>query len=306
MVNPVHLRTLLEVLRLGSFASAATSLGYTASAVSQQMAALERDTGVVLFRRSARAIEATEAASVIARHARRVLTDLEALTAAGATAAAGQGGSELRIGLFPSLASHVLPRLLADAAWQRLGLSLRLSVGEPHQTIHALQQGGELDVALVFQVGQAGLAWPSSLERQWLGDDPFRVVLPAAWGIRSGAEVTADQLANMPWLLHHPGTPDATVISRLFAAVDLHPRVVAYCDDFNASLRLAAAGLGAALVPQLALQEAPDGVVLVDVPEIRLARGIFALRPGGRGPGAPVDVLLERISAELRLLRIGG
>ena len=82
MVNPVHLRTLLEVTRLGSFAAAAARLGYTASAVSQQMSALERDTGVRLFQRSARSVVPTEAAMVMARHAAKVLTDIEALMAA--------------------------------------------------------------------------------------------------------------------------------------------------------------------------------------------------------------------------------
>ena len=80
MVNPVHLRTLLEVIAHGSFAAAAIPLGYTASAVSQQMTALERDTGVALFRRSARSIEPTEAATTMARHARKVLTDIDAVS----------------------------------------------------------------------------------------------------------------------------------------------------------------------------------------------------------------------------------
>jgi DNA-binding transcriptional LysR family regulator len=69
VVNPVHLKTLLEVTRLGSFAAAAATLGYTASAVSQQMSALERETGVTLFQRSARAVIPTEAAVVMTRHA---------------------------------------------------------------------------------------------------------------------------------------------------------------------------------------------------------------------------------------------
>jgi DNA-binding transcriptional LysR family regulator len=81
----------------------------------------------------------------------------------------------------------------------------------------------------------------------------------------------------MPWIMHHPGTSDATVIERLFASCNLHPRVVAYSDDFHASVEMAAAGLGAALVPELALLHRPAGVVVLDVPEIRLARNVFAL-----------------------------
>ncbi len=266
----------MEVTRLGSFAAAANRLGYTASAVSQQMSALERDTGVDLFQRSARSIHPTEAALVMTRHAAKVLTDIEALMAAAARTHDATS-QELRLGIFPSLATYVLPLILRNPAWKKLGIDLRVSVAEPAQTIQGLRTGGELDVALVYQVGQSGLAWPHTVNRQWIGDDDFRVVLPAAWGFRTDAKVAADHLSEMPWIVHHPGTSDATVIERLFASCNLHPRVVAYSDDFHASLEMTAAGLGAALVPELALRHRPAGVVVLDVPEIRLARNVFAL-----------------------------
>ena len=240
------------------------------------MSALERDTGVELFQRSARSIHPTEAALVMTRHAAKVLTDIEALMAA-ASRTGDPARQELRLGIFPSLATFVLPRLLENPAWKKLGIDLRVSVAEPAQTIQGLRAGGELDVALVYQVGQSGLAWPHTVNRQWIGDDDFRVVLPAAWGIGTESKVAADHLSDMPWIVHHPGTSDATVIERLFASCNLHPRVVAYSDDFHASLEMAAAGLGAALVPELALLHRPAGVVVLDVPEIRLARNVFAL-----------------------------
>ena len=262
--------------RLGSFAAAATRLGYTASAVSQQMSALERDTGVRLFQRSARSVVPTDAAMVMARHAAKVLTDIEALMAA-ASKTQDTTTQELRLGIFPSLATYVLPRILRSPAWKSLGIDLKVSVAEPAQTIQGLRTGGDTDVALVYQVGQSGLAWPHTINRQWIGDDNFRVVLPAGWGFRTDAKVAADHLSDMPWIMHHPGTSDATVIERLFAGCNLHPRVVAYSDDFHASLEMASAGLGAALVPELALLHRPAGVVVLDVPEIRLARNVFAL-----------------------------
>lgn len=277
MVNPIHLRTLLEVTRRGSFAAAAQQLGYTASAVSQQIAALEREAAVVLFTRSARSVQPTDAALVMARHAAKVLTDLDALMAA-ATKSPDSSSRELLLGIFPSLATYVLPRVLQTSAWKDLGRRLRVRVGEPPQTIQGLRTGGELDLALVFQVGQSGLAWPHTLHRQWVGDDVFRVVLPRGWGITDGSLMSASQLTEMPWIMHHPGTSDATVIERLFASCNLHPQVVAYSDDFNASLALTAAGLGAALVPELVLKHSKQNFVVVDVPEIRLARTIFALR----------------------------
>jgi DNA-binding transcriptional LysR family regulator len=276
MVNLLHLRTLLEVTRLGSFAAAAARLGYTASAVSQQMSALERDTGVELFHRSARSVVPTEAALTMTRHASKVLTDVEALMAS-ASRTHDSTAQELRLGIFPSLATYVLPAILRNPRWKDLGIDLRVSVAEPAQTIQGLRTGGDLDLALVYQVGQSGLAWPHSLERQWIGDDNFRVVLPSVWGIREDAEVAAAHLSDMPWIVHHPGTSDAMVIERLFASCNLHPRVVAYSDDFHASLEMTAAGLGASLVPELALVHRPPGVVVLDVPDIRLARNVFAL-----------------------------
>jgi DNA-binding transcriptional LysR family regulator len=152
-------------------------------------------------------------------------------------------------------------------------------------------------------VGQGGLAWPHSVNRQWLGDDNFRVVLPESWGLQAGSQVSASQLAEMPWIMHHPGTSDATVIERLFASCNLHPRVVAYCDDFNASLEMAAAGFGAALVPELAMQHMDSGVVVLDVPEIRLARNIFALLINEK-QNAQVGLFMEQLSDILRGLSI--
>lgn len=302
MVNPVHLRTLLEVTLRGSFAAAAVQLGYTASAVSQQMSALEREAGVTLFERSARSVRPTETAFVMARHAAKVLTDIDALLAA-TSRTHDTTAQEVRLGIFPSLATYALPRLLRLPQWPNLGINLKVFVAEPAQTIQGLRTGGELDLALVYQVGQGGLAWPHSINRQWLGDDNFRVVLPESWGLQAGSQVSASQLAEMPWIMHHPGTADATVIERLFASCNLHPRVVAYCDDFNASLEMAAAGFGAALVPELAMQHMDSGVVVLDVPEIRLARNIFALLINEK-QNAQVGLFMEQLSDILRGLSI--
>lgn len=296
MINPVHLRTLLEVVAHRSFATAATRLGYTASAVSQQMTALERSTGTTLFLRGARSITPTPGAMRMVRHAKRVLTDLDALMADVATISTGSSErEEIKLGIFPSLATYALPKLLTSEDWNALGINLRLWIGEPQQTVAGLGNGGDLDLALIFQVGPGGLSWPASLERAWLGDDQFRVVIPASWPIADDAQLTVDQLAEWPWIFHHPGTSDATLISRLFASYNIHPQVAAYCDDFNASLSLVSSGLGAALVPDLAMAQAPEGLRIVDAPEIRLARSIFALKPeNSKKP--KVDLVLDRLT----------
>src|SRR3954470_6102254 len=199
MVNPVHLRTLLEVTRRGSFAAAALQLGYTASAVSQQMSALEREAGVKLFERSARSVQLTEAAIVMSRHAAKVLTDIDALLAATASTHESTN-EELRVGIFPSLATHALPRLLRTRAWRDLGLNLKISVAEPAQTIQGLRSGGDLDVALVYQAGQGGLAWPHTVTGRGLGDKISGVGLRPWGGTPWGWEFSAPQRGEIPWI----------------------------------------------------------------------------------------------------------
>jgi DNA-binding transcriptional LysR family regulator len=299
MLNPGHLRTLREIIRLGSFSAAANRLGYTASAVSQQMSTLEREIGVALFERSPRSVRPTEAAIAMAWHAERVLASIDSLL--DATRSTTSAGQQLRLGVFPSLATPLVPRLLGAPGWPGLGFDLKVWVADPSLTVQRLRGGGELDVALVYQVAQTGLAWPTTARHHWLGDDEYRFAVPRSWGLTSESPVSPAEIVDRTWVFHHPGTSDAAVVERLFTACDLRPRTVAFSDDFHVTLDLVAAGFGGALVPQLALQKVPDGVVVIDVPEVRLARNIFALViDPGEGPGFdPLFRLLEQLVAEL-------
>ncbi|SDT35347.1 LysR family transcriptional regulator [Microterricola viridarii] len=299
MINPIHLRTLLETVRLGSFAAAANRLGYTASAVSQQMAALERAVGVPLFERSGRSAHPTEAATAMARHAVRVLADIDALLAE-ASSAHGATVVDLRLAVFPSLARPLLARLQERPEWGHSDVDLRFWVADPSPTIREIRAGREFDVALVYQVGDTALSWPQAMRQEWLGDDEYRVVVPAGWGLHAHEPVTIHQLANLPWVVHHPGTSDAAIIDRLFRGHDLRPRTVAHSDDYTVTLQLVAGGFAASFVPMLALHQLPDGVSVLDVPELRLARRVFALTPTeGASPatgaflGAVGEILTE-------------
>ncbi|MBF8190046.1 LysR family transcriptional regulator [Nonomuraea sp. K274] len=273
MLKPEHLRTLTEVIQRGSFAAAANRLGYTASAVSQQMAALERQTGVRLFHRSARRVLPTSAAEVMARHAAIVLADMDRLVAA-VEQAHRNTGQEIRLGVFPSFGLNVLPGLLrAMEPEERAGF--KVSVAEPSQLIPSLGVGGELDAAIVYQVGNSGLSWPPSVHRQWIAEDAFKVVLPRAWPSLTPCDV--EQLMDLPWIMHHPASSDAAVMDEVFTRWNLHPRVVGHSDDFSATLAMVGASLGAALLPELALRGCREDVVVADVAWPNVSRSIFAL-----------------------------
>ncbi|MDQ0613082.1 DNA-binding transcriptional LysR family regulator [Microbacterium sp. W4I4] len=302
MLNPTHLQTLLEVIRLGSFAAAANRLGYTASAVSQQMSALEKDAGVQLFDRSAHNARPTEAAAVMAHHSPKVLNAISALVTAVARAHS-VSRHELSLGAFASLATELMPALAASPSWQRLDVTLQTFIGEPSRLVQRLQGGSELDVALVYQVGQTGLAWPSSVQSRFLGRDEYRFVLPAAWGFAPGEVIAPTQLSGMPWITHIPGTSDAAAIKRLFAASHFRPHIVANSDDVHTTLRMVASGTAGSFVPLLTLQTIPDGIVVPSVPTIHLARELFALVVGDRA-GSHTEQLLDEVAQILRGLGV--
>lgn len=276
MVDPVQLRTLLEVVRLGSFAGAANRLGYTASAISQQMSALERDAGVRLFERSARSVRPTETAVVMARHAVKVLADLDRLLEVAGSVHDGVR-EEIRVSVYPSLARPLLPRLLRSDAWRDAGVGIRLSIADPSPTIQAMRSDEEVDIALVYRVAESGLAWPQSVTPIWLGEDRFRFVVPTQWRLHGRGAVPPEDLMSRPWIFHHPGSSDAAIIDELFRVHDLRPRTVGRSDDFAVTLDLVATGFAAAFVPEIGLAALPGEVAVLDVPEITLSRTVYAL-----------------------------
>ncbi|UUZ59703.1 LysR family transcriptional regulator [Nocardioides sp. B-3] len=141
MLKPEHLRTLQEVVRRGSFAAAANRLGYTASAVSQQIAALERETGVRLFQRTARSVVPTEAAEVMVRHSDAVLSQIDRLVVAVADVGR-HTHRDVRIGVFPSPGTHVLPAVLARLTEEQR-LAMRVELAEPSHLIRELGSAGD-------------------------------------------------------------------------------------------------------------------------------------------------------------------
>jgi DNA-binding transcriptional LysR family regulator len=298
MLKPEHLVTLREVVRLGSFARAANRLGYTASAVSQQVSALERELGARLFERGPRAVVPTDAARAVLRHSAAVLSAIDQLARAVGEPAPGGHGA-LRVGIFPSLATCVLAPALAEMPERRRHL-IRVQVGEPSELVPSLGAGGDLDLAFVYQVGQSGLSWSTSLARKWLGEDPFQVAYPRSWSRRPSDSWDVDDFVNLPWILHRPGTGDAAVVDSVFARWELRPKVVGYSDDFHCTLALVASGLGAAVLPRLILGAmSPPGVAAIQPPWLNLSRSIFGLyRPESTDP-TMTEVLLG-VAARLR------
>src|SRR6185503_4376036 len=149
MLDVKRLRVLREVAAHGSFSAAAEALAYTQSAVSQQIAALEREAGTVLVDRNARGVKLTEAGEALVRHADAILTRL-ADAEAELEAIAGLRGGRLRLAAFPTVGATLMPLAIATFRERHPDIELTVRQLEPEDSLPLLKSG-ELDIALTIE-----------------------------------------------------------------------------------------------------------------------------------------------------------
>src|SRR3712207_1688688 len=176
MLDVRRMRVLREVALRGSFSAAAEALSFTQSAVSQQIAALEREAGAVLVQRSARGVRLTEAGEALVRHADVILARL-AEAEAELEAIAGLRGGRLRMAAFESAGATLMPLAIAQFRARHPAVELSLSLLEPEDSVPLLRTG-ELDIALTFDAQEIPRA-EDGIRRTHLLEDPMYLVLPA-------------------------------------------------------------------------------------------------------------------------------
>jgi len=284
MLAPTQLQTLRTVLATGSFAAAAGELNYTASAVSQQIAALERATGLVLFERSPHSVRPTEHARLLADRAGELLALLDGLDREVAAIARGELG-RLRIGSFPTASARLLPAALAQLGAARPAAEIEVDEGELDALLPRLLDG-ELDLALAYRYQAVPAGWPPQLvETQLLRERLYLLVPdghPLAASAGSSGEARLAGLAGGRWVAPLAGSPGALNLERLAARAGFSPRVGFRSNDYSVVHGLVAAGLGVALVPGLALAEVA-GVHAVPLAGRDARRTVLALhRPSAR------------------------
>jgi DNA-binding transcriptional LysR family regulator len=290
-----RLRLLHALATYGTVAAAGQALHMSGPGVSQQLAALERDTGMRLVERSGRRLRLTDAGHVLVAHTRIVLDQL-AMAEADLVALGTDVTGTVRISAFPSAVET-----LVATAWQTLradhGTRIRLQVvtAEPEESIQALARG-DADIAIAHSYQLVPRVLPSAVERVDLLADQVVVALPCSEpAAASPGAVSLDTLADRDWLTPPPASTCYQMMERACRSAGFVPREVAHCTDFSATLALVAAGMGVALVPELATHLLPEGVAIRPVSP-GSGRDIFALtRPGGdRHPAA--RVVLDHLS----------
>jgi DNA-binding transcriptional LysR family regulator len=314
MLDVRRLRVLHAVSAYGSVTAAAAALGYSAPAVSQQLAALEREVGMRLTERAGRGLELTPAALILVGHTDALLARLE--TAESDLAALrDQVAGRVSLTAFPSAAASFVCSAWAALAGSAPQVRLDLTEMEPEESLPAVLRG-EADVAVAHEYDLLPRPLDPLFERRELLSDPVLVAVPAdhplvaggtavplsAGGTAvplsaSGAAVPLGALAGLPFLAPRDTTSCAEMIQRACARAGFVPRVVARATDFGVLLSLVAAGAGVTLVPELAARRLPPEVRLL-WPAEPVTRQIFTVsrRSGDRKPA--VRVVLDALAAE--------
>jgi DNA-binding transcriptional LysR family regulator len=261
MIDLGRLRALHAVAIYGSVGSAADALGYTPSAVSQQLAKLERETRTVLLERRGRGIVLTDAAQQLATTAAQVLQLVEdaELTLEEQR---GQAIGELVLAAFPTAARGLLPAVLPRLIDDNPALEVRLIETDPFEAVAAVNRG-EVHVAVVHDWHNTPLALPEGLSRQKLGSDPADILVPSSHRLAGKEFVQATDLVGERWICQPVGSICHDWLVRTMRKAGVEPEVAYSVAEYQTQLAMLARGIGIGLLPRLGRGPLPDGVVAV-------------------------------------------
>ncbi|KIQ65642.1 LysR family transcriptional regulator [Kitasatospora griseola] len=281
MIDARRLRTLRAVADHRTVTAAAAALYLTPSAVSQQLAALEQETGHTLLVRDGRGVRLTAAGEILLGHADAVLAQLERAEADLAAYSSGAAG-EVTVAAFATGIAMVLAPAIAALAGTDPGLRVKALDAEGDASLPMLLDG-RADIAVAVEYRGAPRPDDRRLTRLALYAEPFDAVLPLGHPLAAGTgPVAVAELAAEPWIGPYPGNPCHDVVLLACENAGFQPRLVHSSDDFSAVTALASAGAGVALVPRSALRGTDLGRVAVRPVDSALAtRKVFAATRAG-------------------------
>jgi DNA-binding transcriptional LysR family regulator len=287
--TPADLRLLDQVVRTGSFTAAAGAGGYTQSAVSRRVAALERAAGGPLFERRARGVRLTPAGRLLHEHATALLARLGRARDELRALHAGTGGM-LRVGAFATANVALVPHAVRDFAADHPGVRVQVREDLTGRLMADLD-AGELDVAVVSDYPSGPPTGDGRLRR--IREDELLVALPAGHPLAAADVVDLRDLAEEDWIEAAPrGQP--TVLVTAAAAAGFTPRSGLRVAEWTGKFGFVAAGLGVTLVPGLAAAAVPAGVALRRLRDPAPRRTVYAALPATPLPAALAFVDLLR------------
>ncbi|MFE5586425.1 LysR substrate-binding domain-containing protein [Kitasatospora sp. NPDC056531] len=274
MMDLGRLRALHAVAVHGSVGGAAAALGFTPSAVSQQIAKLERETRTVLLEKQGRGVVLTDAARELATTAQAVLGLVEQAEVR-LEEQRGQAVGRLLVAAFPSGARGLMPGALAELRRRCPELDVRLLESDPYPAAELVARG-EVDLALVQDWPAVPLPVQEGLARLDLGTDPVDLLLPDGDDLAALDAVPVARLRGQRWISVPPGNICHDWLVRTLREAGEEPDVRYQVGEFETQIALVAAGLGMGLVPRLGRGPLPAGVVARPVAS-QPSRRVFAL-----------------------------
>lgn len=275
----------------GSFSAAARELGCTQPAVSQQMKALESSAGTTLLIRTGREMRLTQAGEALVRHASGILAGLTAAEEEVA-AIAGLRAGRVRLVSFPSGSSTLVPGALAALRAAHPGTRVSLVEAEPPRSVEMLREG-DCDIALAFRYGAPGAEWEDLVVRPLLADRLIGLV-PEGHRLSGTGAVTIAELAEESWIAGCPRCRRQLV--EVCEEAGFTPRIDFATDDYPAVVGLVGAGLGVAVLPELAIESVRTKGVRTVAVEPAVEREIVALTLPDLAQVPAVAATLDRLS----------
>jgi DNA-binding transcriptional LysR family regulator len=267
-----RMRVLREVANRGTIAAAARALDYTPSAVSQQLAALEREAGVALLDRHGGRVALTEAGRLLAERTEGILAQLESAAAELAAARADVAG-RVHLGAFPSAERALVASALARLRARHPQLAVRTTELEPEAALPALRNG-DVDLAVLHEDATRAHTPDARIEREDLLEDPLLLVLPPGHPAVDAAVALAS-LREERWIATPPGTACRALLDDACHDAGFLPDVPFHANDFAVLAAYVAAGLAVALVPALAAGTFGPEVVVRPVRGAPVRRRLF-------------------------------
>ncbi len=288
MIDLRRLRLLRELKQRGTVTAVAEALGYSPSAVSQQLATLAKETGVVLLEPAGRGVRLTQQADVLVEHAALLLAEMERTEAALARSLRDTVGT-LRVAAFQTAVLTLVPQTLLRLAEQHPQLRLEVTETEPEAALPALV-AGQFDLVLAEEYPGRPLAHLRNSERHDLFTDELRLAVPATWPQQS-----LEELADSPFVLESPGTTAHDWAIAVCRGAGFEPDVRHVSTDLQVHLVLVAHGLAAALLPDLAGAANLDTVAVHDLPG-RPTRAVFAAIRRGAAEQPAIRAFIDTLT----------
>ncbi|WP_200876437.1 LysR family transcriptional regulator [Amycolatopsis rifamycinica] len=297
-VSLVALRVFREVAERGTLTAAAAALGYTQSAVSRQIASLERVAGTPVLERRPDGVRLTAAGTIVLRRAIAVLGEIDAAgrELAGLPADAGT----VRLGWFPSAGAVLVPRAVAELRRTHPAVTVVTREGTTPVLVRALR-AGTIDLAVLGSVPpfRPPDAETPALRLETLAERSLRVAVPAGHPLAGAGPVDVADLRGQRWIAG-PSAGEGTLMG-VWPGLDERPEIAHTARDWLAKLNLVAAGCGLTTLPASLAEAVPAGVRVVEVrggPSER-RRVVLARLPG------PVSEPVALLSGVLRRAAAG-